>query len=191
MRRQEEKKGLRNYELALRGTTNCDFIPPLIPAQLRSPRPSFNPRSSAIHSSTEAFDGGRFFSPDFEEIYEPPRSDGLTDSLGGRAPRPVRKIVPYVYLKPYSRRALLVTSLISIIPIYRDATSRLRLFRMRRPRVYDGKLVVNTVYKTFHILQYSRTSLCVSHDGRMIATSAELASGDLAFRIHVDARFSG
>lgn len=48
------------------------------------------------------------------------------------------KIVPYVYLKPYTRRALLVTSLISIIQIYRNVASQLRLFQMRRPRVYDA-----------------------------------------------------
>ena len=109
----EEEKGLRKLQgLALRSTTNCDFIPPLIPAQLRSPRPSFNPWPSPIHSSTKGpSTAGDFSSPDFEEIYEPPRSDGLADSLGGRAPRPVRKIVPYVYLKPYIRRALLVTPL--------------------------------------------------------------------------------
>lgn len=80
----KKKKGYAttNWPYVVRLTVTLSLY--LSPAQLRSPRPSFNPRSSAIHSSTKAFDGGRFFSPDFEEIYEPPRSDGLADSLGGR-----------------------------------------------------------------------------------------------------------
>lgn len=77
---------------------------------------------------------GNFSLPDFVEIYEPPRSDGLTDSLGGRASRPARKIVPYVYLKSYTRQTLLVTSLISMIDV------SWRHFQIREfvSRVYDG-----------------------------------------------------
>jgi len=117
-----------------------------------------------IHSSTKAFDGRRFFFPDFVEIYEPTRSDGLADSLGGRASRPVRKIVPYVYLKPYTRRALLVTFLISIIPIY-IATQIVSYVSPESLRRAAWNTAVNTVYKTFRILRYSSlTAICTTNE---------------------------
>lgn len=156
-------------------TTNCDFIPLLIPAQLRSPRPSFNPWPSPIHSSTKAFDSRQFFFPDFEEIYEPLRSDGLADSLGSRASQAARKIVPYVYLKPYTRRALLVISLISIIPIYRDLQFRFECI-VREFMTGRLKLAVNIVYKMFRILWGSLTTVCTT-DKWLQRT--ELISGNL------------
>lgn len=175
---QDGRKKRANYGLALRSTTNCDFIPLLIPAQLRSPRPSFNPWPSPIHSSTKAFDSGQFFSPDFVEIYEPPRSDGLPDSLGGRASRPVRKIVPYVYLKPYTRRMLLVTSLISVIDIPPLSDSDVsREFVMGRV-----KLAVNAVYKVLRILRYQAAIRTTNKWLLWI----ELKSRNLAFRVYVE-----
>lgn len=74
----------------------------------------------------------------------------MVSPIVSRSRAPWRRIVPYVYLKPYTRRALLVTPLISIIQKYRDVASRVGLFQMRHRRVYDGervKLLANIVYK--------------------------------------------